>query len=172
MRKKIDQTLLGDFMTAFARGVRSPTRIYLVGGASAVLLGWRDSTIDINLKLISETDVLRTIPEIKERLQVNVELASPDDFIPQLPDWESRSSFIKRIGQVDYFHYDFYAQALAKIERGHDLDKTDVREMIDRGLIEKKKLVSLFLEIEPNLYKYPAIDPPAFRQSVETVANE
>jgi len=61
---------------------------------------------------------------------------------------------------------------LAKIERGHDLDKTDVREMIDRGLIEKKKLVSLFLEIEPNLYKYPAIDPPAFRQSVETVANE
>ena len=158
-------------MTEFARGVRSPTRIYLVGGASAVLLGWRDSTIDIDLKLISETDVLRTIPEIKERLQVNVELASPDDFIPQLPDWESRSRFIKRIDQVDYFHYDFYAQALAKIERGHDLDKTDVREMIDRGLIEKKKLVSLFLEIEPNLYKYPAIDPPAFRQSVETVAN-
>ena len=163
MRQKVNLELLEEFMSAFARGVKSPTRVYLVGGATAVMFGWRESTIDIDLKLISETDVLKTIPEIKESLQVNVELASPDDFIPALPGWEMRSSFIKRIGQVDYFHYDFYAQALAKLERGHELDKTDVREMIERGLIDTNKLRSLFSDIEPNLYKYPAIDPATFR---------
>ena len=78
-----------------------------------------------------------------------------------------RSSFIKRIGQVDYFHYDFYAQALAKLERGHELDKADIREMIERGLIDPQKLRSLFSDIEPNLYNYPAIDPATFRQAVE-----
>jgi hypothetical protein len=167
MRQKVNLERLEQFMTAFARGVKSPTRVYLVGGASAVLFGWRESTIDIDLKLISETDVLRTIPEIKEALQVNVELASPDDFIPALPGWELRSSFIKRVGQVDYFHYDFYSQALAKLERGHELDKADVREMIERRLVATKKLRSLFVEIEPNLYKYPAIDPATFRRAVE-----
>jgi hypothetical protein len=169
MRQKVNQSRLEEFMEAFARGVKSPTRVYLVGGATAVLFGWRESTIDIDLKLIAETDVLKNIPEIKESLQLNVELASPDDFIPPLPGWEMRSSFIKRIGQVNYFHYDFYAQALAKLERGHGLDKADVREMIERGLIDTKKLRSFFIEIESNLYKYPAIDPATFRRAVEDV---
>lgn len=167
MRQKVNLQLLEDFMSAFSRGVKSPTKVYLVGGATAVIFGWRESTIDIDLKLISETDVLKTIPEIKETLQVNVELASPDDFIPAIPGWEMRSSFIKRLGQVDFFHYDFYAQALAKLERNHELDKVDVREMIERGLIDTNKLRSLFSDIEPYLYKYPAIDPATFRQAVE-----
>jgi hypothetical protein len=38
-----------------------------------------------------------------------------------------------RAGTIDadiaiaFHHYDFYAQALAKIERGHELDRTDVQ---------------------------------------------
>jgi hypothetical protein len=37
---------------------------------------------------------------------------------------------------LSFFHYDLYAQALAKIERGHALDVTDVEEMFRRALIE------------------------------------
>ena len=169
MRQKVDQQRLEQFMTAFARGVKIPSRVYFAGGATAVLIGWRESTIDIDLKLISEADLLKGIPEIKEQLNINLELASPDDFVPELPNWESRSQFIKRVGQVEYFHYDFYAQALAKLERGHDLDQADVKEMIERRLIKKEKLRSLFVEIEPNLYKYPAIDPSTFRRAVEEI---
>ena len=170
MRQKVDQHRLEEFMKAFAREVKSPTRVYFVGGATAVAIGWRDSTIDIDLKVISESDVLKPIPSIKEKLQVNVELASPDDFIPELPGWEMRSSFIKRIGQVDFLHYDFYSQALSKLERGHELDRRDVEEMIGRGLIELKKLNALFRDIEPNLYKYPAIDPNSFRQAIDDLS--
>jgi hypothetical protein len=69
------------------------------------------------------------LPRLKEQLGTNLELAAPDDFIPALPGWGDRSRYIGREGVVDFFHYDPYGQALAKIERGHAQDLADVREM-------------------------------------------
>src|SRR4051812_36085296 len=168
MREKVSVESIERFMKALGRAGRTKARIYFVGGVSAVLLGWRKSTIDINLKLIPEADdILKALPDLKERLQVNVELASPDDFIPPLPGWEERSSFIGREGGIDFFHYDFYAQALAKIERGHNTDLLDVREMIDNSLVEPSQLLDYFSRIEDQLYKYPAIDAQSFRRALE-----
>ena len=62
---------------------------------------------------------------------MNIELAAPDQFIPELPEWRDRSQFIESIGKVDFYHYDFYSQALAKLERGHDRDLKDVTYLID-----------------------------------------
>jgi len=147
-----------------------PARVYLVGGATAVLLGWRDTTIDVDLKIVPENDeILRSLPRLKERLQLNLELASPDDFIPEVPGWQERSRFIEQIGKVAFLHYDFYAQALAKIERGHAMDLRDVNEMIQAGLVEPKRMLEFFTVIEPQLYRYPAVDGPTFRHAVEKV---
>lgn len=130
MRRLIDRARLGQFMSAIARPARTEVRVYFVGGASAVLLDWRGTTIDIDLEIRPESeDILRAIPELKERLDINVELASPAHFIPELPGWEERSPFIAREGRVSFHHYDFYSQALAKIERSHARDLADVREM-------------------------------------------
>jgi hypothetical protein len=168
MRQKVNAEALKKFMEAIGRSGRTNARIYLVGGATAVLLGWRDTTIDIDLKLVPEVnEVLKILPQLKEQLHINIELASPDDFIPALPGWEERSGFIGREGTVDFFHYDFYSQALAKIERGHTTDLLDTHEMIERGLIEPSRLLELFSRIEDQLYKYPAIDAQTFRRSVE-----
>lgn len=53
-------------------GIRKSARVYLVGGVSAVLFGWRSSTVDIDLKIEPELDeILRRLPEIKEELQLN-----------------------------------------------------------------------------------------------------
>jgi hypothetical protein len=68
---------------------------------------------------------------------------------------------------VTFRHYDLYAQALAKLERGHDQDLRDVREMVARRLVELKKLLQFYGEIEPRLHQYPAIHAPAFRRAVE-----
>jgi uncharacterized nucleotidyltransferase DUF6036 len=104
-----------------------------VGGATAVLHGWRPTTIDVDLVMRPEDDtLLRAIPDLKEELQINVELASPLDFIPVPPGWEDRGTFICQMGRVRFFHFDLYAQALAKVERGHRQDLADVREMIGR----------------------------------------
>ena len=96
-----------------------PAHVYLTGGATAVLYGWRESTIDVDMKMVPDLDrVFRIIPEIKERLQINIELASPDDFIPVREGWEDRSPFIAQEGHLVFRHFDLYAQALSKIERG------------------------------------------------------
>lgn len=168
MRGLIDQERLRGFMRALGGAARSEARVYLTGGASAVLLDWRPSTIDVDIEIRPETnEVLRAIPRLKEELQINVELASPGHFIPELPGWEDRSLFIAREGRLDFHHYDFYAQALAKIERAHRRDLADVREMYLRGLIDPTRLRSFFAAIEDELYRYPAIDPPTFRAAVE-----
>lgn len=160
-------------MRLLGRAARSEGRIYLVGGSSAVLVGWRETTVDVDLKLDPEPlGVFEAIARAKESLRINVELAAPDDFIPPLPRWRERSPFIDRIGRVVYHHYDFYAQALAKIERGHEQDASDVRAMGRHGLIQGARLLDLFGSIEPSLVRFPAIDPPSFRSSVLRTARE
>lgn len=172
MREKVSAEAIERFMKALGRTGKTNARIYFVGGVSAVLLGWRESTIDIDLKLVPEAgEILKALPDLKEHLQINVELASPDDFIPPVPGWEDRSGFIAREGSIDFFHYDFYAQALAKIERGHSTDLLDVRQMIERGLVEPSRLLEYFSRIEKQMYKYPAVDAKSFRRALEDFLN-
>jgi hypothetical protein len=155
-------------MRELGAAARAPGRAYLAGGSSAVLLAWRPATLDVDLKFEPDQDaVLRAIPRLKEALDVNIELASPGDFIPELPGWRDRSLHIARADLLDFFHYDFYAQALSKVERGHAMDRLDVQEMLTRGLVERARLAELFTAIEPELYRYPAIGPAAFRLAVE-----
>jgi hypothetical protein len=154
-------------MRALAREATAEGRIYLTGGATAVLQGWRESTLDVDLKIIPEHDrLLRAVPVLKESLHLNLEYAAPDDFIPPLPGWQDRSRFIAREGKLSFHHYDFYAQALAKIERNHEIDRLDVKSMIDGGLVEPQKLLAFFEAIEPELYRYPAINPARFAARV------
>ena len=42
------------------------------------------------------------IAGLKEALQLNVELAAPDQFIPPLPGWRERSEQILTAGQVEF----------------------------------------------------------------------
>jgi hypothetical protein len=170
MREVATRDRIEAFLSALAREAPHPTRLFLVGGTSAVIEGWRDSTMDIDLVIRPESDaLLRAIPALKEKLNLNVELAAPDHFIPVLPGWESRSPEIKRIGNVVILHYDFTAQALSKIERGHVRDLADVRAMLSRGLIARSELRAQYAQIEPELYRYPAIDPASFRQALESL---
>jgi len=168
MREPADLTRIRQFMRRLGDEARGETRVYFTGGATAVLHGWRASTLDIDIKLEPERDELfRAIPALKEQLRLNVELAAPVDFIPVRPDWEARSPFIAREGRVSFHHFDLCAQALSKIERGHVQDLEDVRELLDRGLIDRARLVEYFEAIAPNLYRYPAVDPPSFRRALE-----
>ena len=96
---------------------RGEGRIYLVGGSSAVLLGWRESTVDIDLKLDPERPgVFAVIARAKDALAINIELAAPDDLIPALPGWRERSRFIVRHGRVDYYRFRLkVSRAIAEI---------------------------------------------------------
>ncbi len=157
-------------MEAIGDAASGPGSIYLVGGATAVMIGWREGTIDVDLFMEPEPPgIFEALPRIKDELEINVELAAPHHFIPALKGWKERSPFIARHGLVDFFHYDALAQTLAKIERDHETDRLDVMEMLGRGLVRIEELERAFLEIEPLLVRFPAIDPDAFRQKVDEV---
>ncbi|MBI3319488.1 MAG: hypothetical protein HYZ89_02745 [Candidatus Omnitrophica bacterium] len=173
MRQVADADHIRQLMSALGTHAEQETRIYFTGGATAVLIGWRPTTIDVDLQIVPETDpLLQTLPPMKERLSINVELASPADFIPELPGWQDRSVYITREGRISFYHYDLYAQALAKIERGHMQDRDDVQHMLHRGLVEPAQVRRHFDMIEPWLFRYPAIDPPSFRQALDEMLSE
>jgi hypothetical protein len=168
MREAVTAARVREFMRELGRESGAESHVYLTGGASSVLLEWRESTLDVDIKIIPDADrVLRVIPALKERLYINVELASPADFIPELPGWRDRSPFIAREGKLSFHHYDFYSQCLSKIERAHRKDRADVQMMISSALVEPARLLALFELIEPELFRYPAIDAAAFRRAVE-----
>jgi hypothetical protein len=170
MREVADADRIRRFMRTLAEAGQAAGRVYFTGGATAVLIGWRSSTIDIDIKIVPEHDHLfRAIPRIKEILQINVELACPADFIPVLPGWEERSPFIVSQGRLSFHHFDLYAQALAKVERSHTQDVADVAEMVRRGLVEPARAWQYFQAIEPDLYRFPAVDTRSFRQAAEEV---
>jgi hypothetical protein len=160
-------------MLARALGAVAPegTRIYLTGGASAVLEGWRPTTVDVHIRVEPDSDeVLRAIASVKEELGINVELASPLDFLPELPEWRERSRSRFREGNATVLDVDFYSQALSGLERGLELDVADVGEMVARGLVDPRRLLELFAAVEPELYRFPAVDPPSLRAKVERLA--
>jgi hypothetical protein len=171
MRSPVNERRLREFMREVAAYARESGRIYLTGGASAVLQHWRESTVDIDLKIVPENDrILRALPELKEKLHVNVELASPSDFVPELPRWVDRSPFIAQHGPIAFHHFDFYSQALSKLERGHRKDLADIDAMVRAGLVKPQNLLTLFEQIAGELYRYPAINAATLRAAVERFA--
>ena len=142
--------------------------VFLSYGATAVLVGWRATTIDVDVVFHPEQEsVLRALAELKNELQINVELVSPADFLPVPAAWEDRSIFVARKGRLSFYHFDPYAQALAKLERAHARDLGDVRELLERGLVDRERLQSYFAEVEPELFRFPAVDPRSLRSRVE-----
>jgi hypothetical protein len=173
MRAAVDRARLERFLEQLGRRARGPGRVYLTGGATALLFGWRRSTVDIDLKLDPEpAGAFEAIANLKDELAVNVELASPDLFLPPVPGWRERSIFIARHGDVDFFHFDAVSQALAKLARGHDRDVADVRAMLEHRLFAPMDLTRGLESITAELVRHPALDAMAFAQRVRTFVEQ
>ena len=165
VRAPVDAERLERFMRELGRRALGPGRVYLTGGATAVLLGWRPTTVDVDIKMDPEpAGAFEAIAKLKNEFDINVELASPDQFLPVPSDWAARSVSIGRRGQVEFLHFDYRAQALSKVARAHERDLADVRAMIARGLVSTDGLLDALDEIDERLVRYPGLDADAFRQ--------
>lgn len=172
MREEADAERIEGLARELGRAVLPGTRMYLTGGATAVLEGWRPSTVDIDVRFEPDSDAaLSRVAQLKESLSVNVELASPLDFLPPLPGWRDRCRFRFREGSLEVFDFDPYSQALSKVERGFELDLEDVRSMIASGQVDPVKLLELYEEIEEELFRFPAVDPDSLRAAVKALAD-
>ncbi len=172
MREAADAEGIGRLARELGRTVPAGTRMYLTGGATAVLEGWRQSTVDVDVLFEPDSDAaLRAIRDLKECLALNVETASPLDFLPPLPGWRERSRFRLREGNLEVFDFDPYSQAPSKLERGFELDLADVRDMVESGQVEPARLRELYRAIEDELYRFPAVDPPSLGAAVESLSS-
>jgi hypothetical protein len=168
MRSNVDPQKIELLMKALSKETRGSGCIYFTGGASALLMGWRSSTVDIDIRLDPEPPgIFQGIAKLKQELDINIELASPQDFLPPLPGWRDRSIFIGQQGRISFYHYDFTAQALAKLSRGYNRDVDDVRAMYDRELFSLEKLLDCFEQIESELIRFPSLDSNVLRNRIE-----
>lgn len=173
MRSSTTKDRIEQLMQRLGAAVTSAGRVYFTGGVSAVLMGWREMTIDVDLKAEPEPQgFFECLPRLKEELDINIELASPDQFVPALPGWQERSRFIARHGLLDFYHYDFYGQAFAKVERDHPRDRHDVASMIRDGLVVPARLLDLFEKVEAQLIRHPSIHAASLRERVVEIARQ
>jgi hypothetical protein len=159
------------FLQQFGQLSQQPGRLYLAGGAELVHGGLRGegaTTVDIDLRMdVGDESAAETlIRQLMRQLSINVELASPADFIPLPSDWQTRSPFVGRYGDTDVFYFDYYALALSKIARGTSRDLSDVLLLAQNGLIQRDELETAYQQILPQLGhgRFFNIDPAKFAE--------
>ncbi|MFQ4134981.1 DUF6036 family nucleotidyltransferase [Nodosilinea sp. PGN35] len=173
MRSAVDPKKIEQLMEILGKEARGSGSIYFTGGASALLIGWRSSTVDIDIRLDPEPPgIFQAIAKLKQELNINIELASPQDFLPPLPGWRDRSLFIGKRGKISFYHYDFTAQALSKLSRGYDRDLNDVRAMYAQGLFSLEDLRDCLRAIEPELIRFPSLNPDTLKSRVNNFIDQ
>ena len=169
MRPNVDKKAIESFLQRLGRTFRKPGRLYLVGGAALVHAGVRPGftqDIDIQVGEANEGDLIISIQRLIQQMQINIEFASPKDFIPLPSQWETHAQYVGRYGQIEVFYFDFYSIALSKIERGTTRDIEDVKLLVQQQRIDLDELDATYQEVLAQLGKgrYPKITPERFAE--------
>jgi len=130
-----------------------PGTVYVCGGSSLLLKGAKTASLDVDLDYEVDPrhhdEWIRLLRDLKERLNLNIEEASPRHFLPLPEDWQTRLERIGRFGQLEVFHFDPVSVALSKLARFHAQDVEDVRQMLQTGVVTRASLERAFQEILP-----------------------
>jgi hypothetical protein len=96
MRQRVGQQEIELFLVRLGR-TRQPGRLYLVGGAALVHRSIRPGqTLDIDIQItVDPANLTAQVAQLKQQLNMNIEFASPADFLPLPAQWEIRSRFLK-----------------------------------------------------------------------------
>ena len=174
MRPNVGKSQIDDFLKNLGRAFHKQGRLYLVGGAALVHLGIRSGTtqdIDIEIRATNEDEMAEAIRRLKDTMKINVEFASPADFIPIPNQWEMNAKYVGRYGFIDVFYFDFYSIALSKIERGSTADINDVKLLLQHDIIDLQELDNAYNEVLPRVGKRPynRLDPQKFVEHYTSV---
>jgi hypothetical protein len=156
MRQRVGRLEIEHFLIQAGR-TRQPGRLYLTGGAALVHRGIRPGqTLDIDIQItVDPANLTAKIAQLKQKMNMNIEFASPGDFIPLPTQWEIRSEFIKRYDQVDVFYFDWYSIALSKMQRANRQDVVDVQLLVRQGFVEVTELDQLYQDVLNKIGKSP-----------------
>lgn len=152
MRERAAAERIDRFLRALGRRLPFPIRLYLVGGAISVDLGLRQSTLDVDYVVQADDpraldEFERLVPRLKNELRLNVEPASPADFIPVPANVLARSRFVRTYGNVSLYYYDLPSTIISKIARGAARDLADVEKLVNAGEVSWDEVESTWQEI-------------------------
>lgn len=170
LRSPVGRDDIQQFLQRLGDEFREPGRVYLVGGTTLVFEGFRRQTVHIDIAYEVTPDrqsqFIQTLRRLKDVLDVNVEEASPGDFIPLPAGAGDRHEYIGRFGQLDVFHFDPYSSALSKIARGREQDFADVAMLLKQNWIAWPTLEACFGDILPQMgLKSLKDNPEEFEQN-------
>jgi hypothetical protein len=123
VRERTDKERLRRFLDALGRRLRRPVRFYLVGGSVMIDLGLRATTLHVDYVADADdptglADLEQQIRVLKNELDINVEPASPADFLPIPGSVLGRSRYGGRHGRLDVYYYHLPSLILSKAARG------------------------------------------------------
>lgn len=176
MRQDVGKQEIEQFLIQVGR-TRLSGRLYITGGAALVHKGIRlGQTLDIDILItIDPSNLANQIAQLKQKMGINIEFASPGDFMPLPTQWEMRSQFIKRYGQVDVFYFDWYSIALSKTQRGSRQDINDVWLLVQQKLVDLAELDLLCQDVlnkigvPPYDKRFPNLSQSQFAQNYQRV---
>lgn len=105
LRPPVDAARINEFLTALGGRFHGRGRVFLVGGTCLVYEGFRAQTLDIDLTFDLHAGehgtFVRVVQQLKHEMQINVEEASPAEFIPLPSGADQRARHIGRFGGLD-----------------------------------------------------------------------
>lgn len=94
-----------------------------------------------------------SLPKLKDDLRMNLDVASPANFIPELPAWRDRSLFIARHGRIDFHHTISTARRSPGFFAITSAMERELLGMLDARLNEPARLRELSESIKPQLIR-------------------
>lgn len=152
MRQRTDRERLRRFLETLGKRLPRPVRFFLVGGSVLIDLGLRGSTVGIDYVASVDgpadlAELETAIRTLKHELDVNVESASPADFLPIPPTVLDRSRYVRRQGRLDVYYYHLPSQIIAKVARGLEQDLADAQRLVTEGEVVWSDVEATWQEI-------------------------
>ena len=132
--------------------MRRPVRFYLVGGIVLIDLGLRGATLDIDYVADADEpaaldELEQAIRSLKEELNVNVEPASPADFLPIPASALGRSRYVGQFSSVSVYYYHLPSVVIAKAARGLEQDLADIESLLQSAEVGWDQVEETWLEV-------------------------
>jgi len=115
-------------------------------------LGLRGATLAIgyvvnadNPSALAEFEQL--VRALKNELDVNVEPASPADFLPIPRSVMEQSRYVRRHGRLDVYYYHLPSLVLAKAARGFEQDLADAERLIRAGEVAWQDVITTWTRV-------------------------
>jgi hypothetical protein len=172
VRDRTNRARLKLFLREAGRRTRRPIRLYLVGGSVLTDLGLRAATIDIDYVVDADdpaalAEFKVVMRQLKRELDLNIEPASPADFIPVPKDAFVRSRFVGRYGALSVYYYHLPSLVIAKVARGFEQDLADAERLIRAGEVAWADVETTWQEIRASPTGWLRYEPDEIEERMD-----